>query len=146
MNWKIIAVGKPALPWARDGLADYLHRVNRSQSVECVFIKDAAPEILTRRMLDASEDSVRILLDERGRSLRSKELAAWISQQELRGCKRVSVLIGGASGHSDELKRLVKDAWSLSAMTLQHELALVVLLEQIYRAYSILRGEPYHRE
>ena len=62
------------------------------------------------------------------------------------GCKKVAILIGGANGHSPELKEMVKESWSLSHMTLQHELALLVLVEQIYRAYSILRGDPYHRE
>lgn len=146
MHWKIVTVGKPALSWAKDGIADYLLRLNRTQSVECVFVKDGPADVLTKRMLEASADSVRVLLDERGKSWRSQALAEWVRQQELYGCKRVSVLIGGASGHSPELKAMVKDSWSLSSMTLQHELALVVLLEQIYRAYSIIRGEPYHRE
>jgi 23S rRNA (pseudouridine1915-N3)-methyltransferase len=146
MHWKIVTVGKPALSWAKDGIADYLLRLNRTQVVECVFVKDGPADVLTKRMLEASSDSVRVLLDERGKSWRSQALAEWVRQQELHGCKRVSVLIGGATGHSPELKAMVKESWSLSSMTLQHELALVVLLEQIYRAYSIIRGEPYHRE
>lgn len=146
MQWKIIAVGKPALAWAKEGIADYLHRLNRTQDVECVFIKDGPADQVTKRMLEASADSHRVLLDERGKMWRSQALAEWIRQKELHGCKRVSLLIGGASGHSPELKAMIKDSWSLSSMTLQHELAMVVLLEQIYRAYSINRGEPYHRE
>lgn len=146
MQWKIITVGKPALRWAREGLEDYLHRMSRTHSVECVPIKDGPPEIICKKMLELSIDSHRVLLDERGRHWRSKELAQWIGNQELHGCKRVSILIGGSSGHPEELKKVVKDSWSLSSMTLQHELALVVLVEQIYRAYSILRGDPYHRE
>jgi 23S rRNA (pseudouridine1915-N3)-methyltransferase len=97
-------------------------------------------------MLDATAGSLRVLLDERGKHQRSLELAGWIKARELEGCKHVSLLIGGANGHSAELREAVRERWTLSAMTLQHELALVVLLEQIYRAYSILRGEPYHRE
>ena len=59
--------------------------------------------------------------------------------------KNVSFLIGGSDGHSSELRNCCDEIWSLSAMTMQHELALVVLLEQLYRAYTIKRGEPYHR-
>jgi 23S rRNA (pseudouridine1915-N3)-methyltransferase len=146
MNWNIVTVGKPALPWAREALADYLSRLKKTQQVECLHLKDGPPDLVTKRMLEASENGLRVLLDERGRQYRSLELARWIQHQELHGCKRVSILIGGAAGHSEQLKAMVKDSWTLSAMTLQHEIALVVLVEQIYRAYSILRGEPYHRE
>lgn len=146
MNWTIITVGKPALPWAREALADYSSRLKKVQQVECLHLKDGPAEVVTKRMLEASENSLRVLLDERGRQFRSTELARWIQHQELHGCKRVSLLIGGANGHSEQLKALVKESWTLSAMTLQHEIALIVLMEQIYRAYSILRGEPYHRE
>ncbi len=146
MNWSIVTVGKPALPWARDALADYTSRLRKSQHIELIHLKDGPPDVITKRMLEASQDSLRILLDERGRQHRSTELAKWIQHQELHGCKRVSLLIGGANGHSEQLKAGIKESWSLSAMTLQHEIALIVLVEQIYRAYSILRGEPYHRE
>lgn len=146
MNWIIITVGKPALPWARDALADYCARLKKTQQIEYLHLKEGPPDLITKRMLEASENSLRVLLDERGRSFRSTELARWIQHQELHGCKRVSLLIGGANGHSEQLKATVKESWTLSPMTLQHEIALIVLMEQIYRAYSILRGEPYHRE
>jgi 23S rRNA (pseudouridine1915-N3)-methyltransferase len=74
------------------------------------------------------------------------ELAAWINRKQLDGAKSVSLFIGGANGHPPQLRKAVTEAWALSRFTLQHELALVVLMEQIYRAYSILRGDPYHRE
>ena len=61
------------------------------------------------------------------------------------GVKTVSLLIGASDGHTTELREKADAVWALSPLTLQHELALVVLLEQIYRAYSIKRGEPYHR-
>jgi 23S rRNA (pseudouridine1915-N3)-methyltransferase len=146
MRWSVIAVGKPSLPWAKSGIADYLTRLSRTGRVECIYLRDGTPEQVTQRMLDASEGSLRVLLDERGHAHRSVELAAWIKAREMEGCKHVSLLIGGANGHSQELRKAVRESWTLSPMTLQHELALVVLLEQIYRAYSILRGEPYHRE
>jgi 23S rRNA (pseudouridine1915-N3)-methyltransferase len=146
MRWTVIAVGKPALPWAKSGISDYLDRLTRSQRVECLYLRDGTAEQVTRRMLEASDGALRILLDERGKARRSTELADWIKARELDGVKHVALLIGGANGHSAELKAAVRESWTLSPMTLQHELALVVLLEQLYRAYSILRGEPYHRE
>jgi 23S rRNA (pseudouridine1915-N3)-methyltransferase len=144
MVWNIITVGKPAIPWAKAGAEDYLARLARHQRVEWTVIKEGP--LVTRKMLEASEDSLRVILDEHGVTRTSKQLANWIEQQELASCKRVSLLIGGADGHSTELKAQILERWALSSFTLQHEVALVILLEQVYRAYSILRGEPYHRE
>ena len=146
MRWRIIATGKPVLGWAKQGVDDYLSRLQKTGSVECVFVRDGTPEEVTKRMLTASDGCLRVLLDERGKQHRSKGLAQWIEARQMEGCKRVAILIGGANGHSAALKETVKESWALSAMTLQHELALLVLMEQLYRAHSILRGDPYHRE
>lgn len=146
MKWSIIAVGKPALSWAKDGVADYLARLQRTQRVECLFVREGSDEQIAKRVLEASDGSLRVLLDERGKLQRSTELAAWIGKKELGGCKHVSILIGGANGHPPAVRSAAQESWSLSPFTLQHELALVVLLEQLYRAGSIRRGDPYHRE
>jgi 23S rRNA (pseudouridine1915-N3)-methyltransferase len=146
MIWNLVTVGKPALPWAKAGAEDYLARLSRHQRVEWTVIKEGPVAQVTRKMLEVSEGSLRVILDERGRQMGSRELARWIEKKELEGTKRVSLLIGGADGHGAELKEEVREKWSLSAMTLQHEVALVVLLEQLYRGYTILRGEPYHRD
>lgn len=146
MIWNLVTVGKPALPWAKAGAEDYLNRLGRHQRVEWSVIKEGPAAQVTRRMMEVSEGSLRVMLDERGRQMRSKELAQWIEKKELEGTKRVCLLIGGADGHSAELKEQIKERWSLSTLTLQHEVALVVLLEQVYRAYTVMRGEPYHRD
>lgn len=146
MKWHIIAVGKPSLSWARAGMDDYVGRMTRAAPVRCTFIKDGPLDVVSARLLAASDGTLRVLMDERGTQMRSMELAHWIERKQLDGCKEVSLLIGGANGHGEAMRGVVKDMWSLSRFTLQHELALVVLLEQIYRAHSILRGEPYHRE
>jgi 23S rRNA (pseudouridine1915-N3)-methyltransferase len=146
MHWKIITVGKPALPWARVALEDYLRRLKRSVRVEHIVVKEGHREQVENLLLNASEDSLRIVLDERGKSRRSTELARWIQDHDLRGTKRVSLIIGGAEGHSAAFRDAANECWTLSSFTLQHEIALVVLAEQLYRAYSIIRGEPYHRE
>lgn len=146
MQWRIITVGKPALPWARAGLEDYLGRLKRAARVEHMVIKEGPRDQVESQLLQASEDSLRIVLDERGKARRSLELAGWIQEHDVRGTKRASLIIGGADGHSERLRKAADECWTLSSLTLQHEIALVVLMEQIYRAYSILRKEPYHRE
>jgi 23S rRNA (pseudouridine1915-N3)-methyltransferase len=145
MKWLIISVGKPALPWARNAVDDYLSRIRRIAQVEAITLKQSAPSQLAARALEISRDTWRIVLDEKGKQFGSVELARWIDKQEMQGRKAVSLMIGGADGHPEEVRRAADETWSLSSMTLQHELALVVLLEQLYRAFSIQRGEPYHR-
>lgn len=146
MHWRIITVGKPALSWARLGFEDYMHRLKRGARVEHVVVKEGPRDQVEAQLLQASADSLRIVLDERGKAWRSLELAKWIEQKDLQGTKRASLIIGGADGHSESFRKQADECWTLSSFTLQHEIALVVLAEQIYRAYAILRKEPYHRE
>jgi 23S rRNA (pseudouridine1915-N3)-methyltransferase len=145
MKWQIISVGKPALPWARMAVEDYAQRVRRVAQVEMIVLRQGSAAQTSARAMEASAGTWRILLDERGRQMGSVEFARWIGKQEMAGRKAVSLLVGGADGHADEVRAAADELWSLSAMTLQHELALVVLMEQLYRAFSIQRGEPYHR-
>jgi 23S rRNA (pseudouridine1915-N3)-methyltransferase len=145
MKWQIIVVGKPSLPWARQGMEDYAGRLRHKASVEIVHLREGPPAQVAQKALEASEGAWRIVLDERGKQMSSVALAQWIEKQEMSGRKRVCLLIGGADGHPPEVREAANELWSLSAMTLQHELALVVLMEQIYRACSINRGAPYHR-
>lgn len=146
MTWRIITVGKPAFSWAREAAETYLKRLQNYTKVEQVIIKDGPRKQVEQQLLAASEKTLRIVLDERGKALRSVELARWVESQQLAGVKCASLIIGGADGHSAEFRATANAVWTLSPMTLQHEVAWIVLLEQIYRAHSILRGEPYHRE
>ena len=113
--------------------------------IEMMPLRDGTQSQVALRALDASDGAWRIVLDERGRQLGSVPFAKWIENQELNSRKCTAFLIGGADGHPPEVRAAADETWSLSAMTLQHELALVVLMEQIYRACTILRGGPYHR-
>jgi 23S rRNA (pseudouridine1915-N3)-methyltransferase len=88
----------------------------------------------------------RVVLDERGEHLRSEALAAKVAGWEMHGPRDFALLVGGADGHAAELLQAAGWKWSLSQLTLQHELALVVALEQLYRAYTIKAGMPYHRD
>lgn len=146
MHWKIITVGKPALRWAKAGAEDYLARLSRTGKIEWQSVRDGNAAQVTERLLEASSGCLRVALDERGQAWRSLDLANWIGQRQLDGVKRAALLIGGAEGHAPALREAADWCWSLSPLTFQHELALLVALEQLYRAGTILRGEPYHRE
>lgn len=145
MKWQIISVGKPALAWAKMAVEDYAQRIRRVAQVEMIVLRQGSPAQTAARSLEASAGTWRVVLDERGRQMGSVDFAKWIGKQEMGGRKAVSLLVGGADGHTDETRSAADELWSLSSMTLQHELALVVLMEQLYRAFSIQRGEPYHR-
>ena len=145
MKHTILAAGKPSLAYAKTGVAEYLKRLTRYGSYELKHIKDGSSEDVSTRLHDASTDSLRIVLDERGESLSTNELSKRIQEWEMRGIKRASYLIGASDGHTQALRDEADMVWALSPLTLQHELALVVLLEQLYRIATIHRGEPYHR-
>jgi 23S rRNA (pseudouridine1915-N3)-methyltransferase len=88
----------------------------------------------------------RVVLDERGEQCTSRELAEHVGEWEQERVKAIAVLIGGADGHGVELRERADWVWSLGRLTIQHELALVLVMEQIYRAYAIKGGLPYHRD
>jgi 23S rRNA (pseudouridine1915-N3)-methyltransferase len=146
MHFIILVIGKPALPWAKAGAEDYLHRLRRYGRVELECLREGTPAQNAERLLKASEGCHRVVMDERGRRPDTMEARAAVDRWEMdAGIKRVAFLIGGADGHPPGLRAAAQEVWALSALTLQHELALVVLLEQIYRVQTIRRGEPYHR-
>jgi len=142
VRWKIIVIGKPALRFARDGADEYLKRLKHYTQAEIVYSKDA-----DRQQQAAASASLRIALDERGENLSTQEMVRKIDAWELDGeIKEIALLIGASDGHNTDTREQADELWAFGKITLQHELALVVLLEQIYRAHTIKRGEPYHRE
>lgn len=146
LNWHLFAIGKPKLAFAQAGVDEYVARLRPFAAVRVDFVKPAARESESDALLRRSAGMFRVALDERGAEISSRQLAGKISAWEMRGVKSIALLIGGADGHSDALKDAADWMWSLSKLTLQHELALVVLLEQIYRAFTIKAGLPYHRD
>ena len=146
MKWKFVVVGKPSLKYARLGIDEYLKRMRKYVGVELVSVKNGTKEEEGERLLKASENSYRIVFDERGELIDTKTLTEKINKLEMDGsCKLVTVLIGGAEGHSAELRNSADLIISFGRMTIQHELALTAAVEQFYRVYTIKRGEPYHR-
>jgi len=145
MKHQIIVAGKPSLKYAKDGVLEYQKRLKRYGSYDLKHIKDGSSEDVSKRLHTASESSLRIVLDERGEALTTDALLKKINLWEMQGQKRATYLIGASDGHTQELRDSADLIWALSPLTLQHELALVVLLEQLYRIATIQRGEPYHR-
>lgn len=99
------------------------------------------------RLLTATGSAdVRVLLDETGRTYSSSRLADWLGRHRDEGVREIGFLIGGADGHGDSARGAVRQTLSLSPLTLPHGLARIVLVEQLYRAVTILAGHPYHRD
>jgi len=147
MRFQIIAAGKPALAYSKLAIEEYLKRLSRHTSCQLVTVKDGDSESVSKRLLDASENTYRIALDERGDRLTTRQLASSLESLERNSeAKTISFLIGAADGHTAELRKLSQQILSLSSLTMQHELALVVLLEQLYRIATIKSGSPYHRD
>lgn len=148
MDWHIFVIGRPKLAFAKAGVEEYTRRIRpfAPLTIECL---KAGPtrEAESAQLLRRSEGLLRIVLDERGDEVTSRLLAEKITAwEQQRGLKSIALLIGGADGHTGELRRSADWLWSLSRLTLQHELALVVVLEQLYRACTIRAGWPYHRD
>ena len=146
MNWHIFAIGKPRLGFAREGVEEYAKRLRPLAGVIVEYLKPVGGELESAALLRRSEGMYRVGLDERGEQLSSRELAGRVGQWEQDRLKSVALLIGGADGHGAQLRARADWLWSLGRLTFQHELALVLVLEQLYRAYSIKAGLPYHRD
>ena len=144
MTWRIIAAGKPALEFARIGIDEYLRRLQGFGKAEIHFVKPGAR--MHERMLELSDGTFRILLDERGRQFSSRAFAGELQTLQNRAVSRCSLLVGASDGWDEAIRGRADLLWSLGPHTLQHELALLVALEQLYRAATILAGTPYHRD
>ena len=141
---RVLAVGKLKDRRLSELTADYERRIRPLARLEIVELKDQTPEKEARQMLDrlgaAGGHELVIALDERGEARNSRGLA-----EVLGGHGSVTFLIGGADGLTDEVRRRSDQVLRLSQLTFTHEWARALLLEQIYRGLTILRGMPYHR-
>jgi 23S rRNA (pseudouridine1915-N3)-methyltransferase len=147
MNLRIFAIGKPKLAFAKSGVEEYSGRLRPWTSFSVEYLRSGTRENESAALLERSAGMLRIALDERGEQLTSRALAGRISSWEQSGTvKNIAVLIGGADGHTEELRHSADWLWALSKLTFQHEMALVIVLEQVYRAFTIKAGTPYHRD
>jgi 23S rRNA (pseudouridine1915-N3)-methyltransferase len=146
LRWCIVAVGKSRLAYARAGISEYLARLRCFCTVDTALIRPSDPLREASQLLGRSEGCFRMILDERGKSFTSRGFAEEVRKIEGNPRKTCALLVGGADGLSKRVLESADLLWSLGPLTLQHELALVVALEQIYRAHTILTGIPYHRD
>jgi len=121
-------------------LADYVKRISRTVPIEVLEVRD---EAVALKKLDANRAAVAVLLDAASKSYDSKQFASWMSDLRDRSIRELIFVCGDADGFPSSLRERVKQKLSLSAMTYSHELARVMLAEQIYRAFAILSGSPY---
>ena len=143
----ILAAGKIRESYYRDAMAEYGKRLSRYVKLNLIEVADGPDKKAEGiRMLERlPEDAYIITLEINGKALSSEELSQKISELENSGRSRIVFIIGGPDGlHSDVLARS-DFSLSFSKMTFPHPLMRVILMEQIYRAYRIMKGEPYHK-
>lgn len=143
MRLKVAWVGKTKEPAIQSLGQEYLKRLGRYISVDT---HETSGESALLKLTDKSGRTapVLVLLDSRGKQLSSEELAALLRDHQDRGTQELIFAVGPADGWSDEARKRATATLSLGKMTLPHELARIVLLEQLYRGFTILAGHPYH--
>ena len=155
MRIRLIAVGTKMPDWITDGFDEYRKRLNQDVILELVEIpagkrgKNADIERITDKegelMLAAIQPADHVItLDVGGQRLSTEKLSQQL-EKLLRQGNHVALLIGGPEGLAPQCRSRARESWSLSDLTLPHPLVRVLIAEQIYRAWSILKGHPYHR-
>lgn len=153
MRLRLIWTGKTRDARLRELQLDYEKRLSHFARCEIVEIRERA-SAGTKAGIDRdsksisdrlSNGAVAVLLDPEGSNWSSPELAAQIQRWENQGTKEVVFIVGGPHGVSPELTARVQQRWSLTRLTMTHEMVRVVLLEQLYRAYTIIHGLPYQK-
>jgi len=152
MRVRIIWMGKTRDARLRALIEDYAERISHFTRCEVTELRELGRTDKTgidkesKRISDGLRSgSVTVLLDPDGTEWTSQQLAAQVQKWEGNGIKEVAFVVGGPNGVADDLKSRVDKRWSLSRLTLTHEMARVVLLEQLYRAYTIVHGLPYQK-
>ena len=156
MHLTVLAVGTRCPGWVREAYDDYATRLRSRLPVKLTEIEPGrrgkgippgrAMDEEGRRILAALRDDTHlVMLDERGKERTSVALGTWLGERQRDG-RDLAFAIGGPDGFAPEVRERAQETWSLSKLTLPHALARVVLIEQLYRAVTLLDGHPYHRE
>lgn len=151
MRLKVAAIGREKAGIFAPGVSEYTGRLNHFAKVQLVELAPsptqgaAALEDEAHKLLgEVGPRDLLVALDERGQQLSSQELARWLGRQLETG-KGLVFVLGGDEGLSDEVRKKATLVWSLSKLTFPHRMARLVVLEQLYRAFTILKGLPYHK-
>jgi len=157
MNIELLTVGKTDVKWVKEGLDVYVARLQhyvpfkvteipelkKAQALSRDQIKEREGDLILKHL--QPQDTL-ILLDEHGIEYRSTEFAGMLEKYMLQGTKTLVFAVGGAYGFSPAVHARASAKMSLSKMTFTHQMVRTVFAEQLYRAFTILRGEPYHNE
>lgn len=152
MKCRVLWLGKTRDPWIKSGIAEYATRIGHYLPLTMDELKDEKDATLDegrrregeRVLKQVSPQAVLVVLDERGEQMDSRQFADFIGKHRDSGTPELAFAIGGAYGFSDEVRRRAGKVLALSAMTFTHQMVRPFLLEQIYRACTILNNEPYH--
>ena len=157
MKISLLVIGKTSEEYLLKGIAKYEKRLTRYTQ----FSLDVIPDVKNASALSESELKERegklilekisqgdklILMDNRGTMHTSPEFAQFIEKQQLQSTKRLVFVVGGAYGFSEAVYKAASGKISLSPMTFSHQMVRLIFVEQLYRAMTILKGEPYHHE
>jgi len=157
MNIEIWSLGKPNDKFIEEGIQYYFQKTRPWNPVELVVLqlprKALTTDITRTRQLEEElilkkllPSHYLILLDERGKQLNSIQWSQQFQQCMNQGVKTMVILIGGAFGVTDAVKKAAKQTWSLSSLVFPHQMVRLIVAEQVYRAFSILNNSPYHHE
>lgn len=157
MNIALIQIGKTDASYVREAVEVYFKRVNFYVKFDIITIPDiknagkSARDVQKTKegeqiLSHINESDVVVLLDETGREYTSSDFAAWMQKKMNSGARRLCFVIGGPYGFSREVYARSNEMLSMSKMTFSHQIIRVIFAEQLYRAFTIIRGEPYHHE
>lgn len=157
MKITLLQTGRTTDKFVAEGFESYCNRIKKYCHFEIITV----PEVQHSKKMPVQEQKNKegrkiisslsngdfiVLLDERGKEYSTSEFAKWMEKQIVNMSKKVVFVIGGAWGFSDEVYKIADMKISLSKMTFPHQLVRLVFAEQLYRAFTILKGEPYHHE
>lgn len=154
MKIRLLVVGKTKEKEIQSGIDEYLKRLTRYTN----FQMEVIPDVKVSKKMSAGEvkglegkeiikrldKDVLILLDEKGKEFTSVGFSKWIENQQLSSTKQLTFLIGGAYGFSEEVYQRASSKIALSKMTFTHQMIRLIFIEQLYRAFTIIKGEKYH--
>lgn len=142
MKLHIVTIGQPKLDYAKAGWAEYWQRLKHYHDLRVTHIADKHNDM--QHILDAAGASYKIALEIEGQQFTSPQLAEFLEKRSYDG-RELCFLIGGPDGLPQEVREQADLQWSFGKLTLPHDLAMVTLLETLYRASTITAGQPYHR-
>ncbi|HHY75820.1 MAG TPA: 23S rRNA (pseudouridine(1915)-N(3))-methyltransferase RlmH [Firmicutes bacterium] len=159
MRIRFILVGKVREKYLREGIAEYLKRLKPYAQVELVELQDeSVPETFSEKQLAQArqveaerilrtlrENEYVVALDIRGTQMSSEELSRWLQERALSGDSNLAFIIGGTTGLAPEILSRARLRLSMGPMTFPHQFMPMLVAEQVYRAFRISRGMPYHR-